>query len=93
MVDTVGFVPLPKSSADDTNTEPPVLVLDSFAPRTIVDFGDVSGKFLLVFFTDMLRCDQPICLILTAVPKNTRIIFAKLRENKLISQFFNLIII
>ena len=49
MVDTVGFVPLPKSSADDTSTEPPVLVLDSFAPRTIVDFGDVSGKFLLVF--------------------------------------------
>ena len=42
MTDTVGFVPLPKSSANDSSSESPVLVLNAFAPRTIVDFGDVS---------------------------------------------------
>ena len=49
MVDTVGFIPLPKNSADETSTETPVLVLDSFAPRTIVDFGDVSRVFNFLY--------------------------------------------
>ena len=44
MVDTIGFVPLPQRADSEDLNSANVLIVNSFAPRAILEFGDVSLK-------------------------------------------------